>query len=57
MDAADTNDDELANIADGVYLLAYLFSGGSAPPAPFGGGCGADPVGTALDCAEYLSCN
>ena len=57
MDAADTNDDELANIADGVYLLAYLFSGGSAPPAPFGGGCGADPAGTALDCAEYLSCN
>ncbi|MGE4614468.1 MAG: hypothetical protein AAEJ46_09040, partial [Planctomycetota bacterium] len=57
MDAADTNDDELANIADGVFLLAYLFSGGSAPPAPFGGGCGADPAGTALDCAEYLSCN
>ena len=57
MDAADTNDDELSNIADGVYVLSYLFSGGPPPPAPFGGSCGPDPAGTALDCAQYNSCN
>ena len=57
MDASDTNDDELSNIADGVYLLSYLFSGGPPPPAPFGGACGPDPAGTALDCAQYNSCN
>lgn len=56
-DAADTNDDELANIADAIYLLGYLFTGGDAPPAPFGGACGADPAGTALDCVEYNSCD
>ncbi len=57
LDAADTNDDELSNIADGVFLLTYLFSGGPPPPPPFGGPCGADPAGTALDCAQYNSCN
>lgn len=56
-DAADTNDDEQANIADAIYLLSYLFTGGDAPPPPFGGTCGADPAGTALDCAEYNSCD
>ncbi len=56
-DAADTNDDELANIADAIYLLSYLFTAGDAPPPPFGGACGPDPSGTALDCAEYNSCS
>jgi len=56
-DASDANDDELANIADAIYLLAYLFTGGDAPPPPFGGACGPDPAGAALDCAEYNSCD
>ena len=56
-DAADTNDDELKNIADAVYLLSYLFTSGPDIPEPGGNGsCGTDPVGDALDCAEYNSC-
>ena len=56
-DAADTNDDELKNIADAVYLLSYLFTSGPDIPEPGGNGsCGTDPVGDALDCAQYNSC-
>ena len=33
----DINDDGSVNIADPIALLAYLFSSGSRPPAPFAG--------------------
>ena len=55
-DAADTNDDEQRNIADAVYLLSYLFTNGPDIPEPGSNGCGTDPAGDALDCAEYNSC-
>jgi len=35
LDSADVNDDGFVNIADIVALLAYLYQGGNAPPAPF----------------------
>ncbi|MEM7263790.1 MAG: dockerin type I repeat-containing protein, partial [Planctomycetota bacterium] len=34
-DAADFNDDEGVDIADAVYGLSHLFSGGPDPSAPF----------------------
>ncbi len=48
-DAADTNDDGAFNIADTIFLLSYLFSGGSAPADPFGS-CGPDPTFDSLGC-------
>jgi hypothetical protein len=49
-DAADVNDDGAVNIADAIYLLGFLFTGGPDAPAP-GDNCGIDPTGTdALDC-------
>jgi len=35
MDAADSNDDGFLDVSDVVFTLGYIFSGGSAPPAPF----------------------
>ncbi|MGE3163872.1 MAG: hypothetical protein AB7O52_03135 [Planctomycetota bacterium] len=37
------------NIADVVYLLAWLFTEGPDPQAPFPG-CGTDPSADALSC-------
>src|SRR5262245_57516850 len=54
-DAADANDSEEVDLSDGVYILAYLFLGGSEPPAPFPG-CGADPTDEALDCRSHAFC-
>ena len=42
----DTNGDGASDLSDAIYLLAFLFQGGSGP-VPF---CGA--VGTGEDCAE-----
>lgn len=53
-DAADVNDDGLFDIADGIYLLTYLFTSGP-PPAPPGTECGPDLTPDALDCFE-LGC-
>lgn len=33
-DAADVNDDGAVNVTDSVYLSAFLFQGGPAPPCP-----------------------
>ena len=33
--AADANDDQVLDVADAMYLIAYRFNGGDAPPAPF----------------------
>ena len=35
LDAADTNDDEVVNMTDAIYLLDYLLLGRDEPPAPF----------------------
>jgi len=53
--AGDANDSGVLDLSDGVYLLAYLFLGGPAPPAPFPD-CGTDPTDDELDCASYEGC-
>ena len=47
--AIDANDDEQFDIADAVYTLAVLFSGGTAISAPTGT-CGPDPTPGDLTC-------
>jgi pimeloyl-ACP methyl ester carboxylesterase len=53
LDAQDTNDDGVVDIGDSVYQ----FSGGSAPPPPFGT-CGVDLTDDALgaDCSDFSGC-
>jgi len=53
--AADVDDTNCINMADVAYLLAYLFSGGPAPPAPGPITCGPDttsgpPLGGMAPC-------
>ena len=48
--ACDTNADGALDIADPVFALQYLFSGGPAPTTPFPG-CGTDAT-TTLSCAS-----
>jgi len=48
-DSLDANDDGNYNISDPIYILAYLFNGGSAPPAPFSS-CGGDPTADLVPC-------
>ncbi len=55
LDVQDSNDDGLWNIADPIYILAYLFQRAPAPPAPFGV-CGPDPTADALDCTGISGC-
>ncbi len=55
-DASDANDDGSLNIGDGIYILNNLFSKGPPPPAPFPG-CGEDPTGDRLGCANYPGCS
>jgi hypothetical protein len=54
-DAADVNDDGVWNTLDCDYLVAFLFSGGPPPPAPYPD-CGIDPTADALGCAEFPPC-
>jgi len=54
-DSCDSNDDGTINIADVVFGLGTLFSGGPNPPDPFGD-CGEDPTADSIDCAEYNNC-
>lgn len=54
--AADTNGDGVVGaIADAIALLGWQFAGGAAPPPPFPG-CGPDPAGAALPCANPPPC-
>jgi len=54
LDAADTNDDEEINITAAIFLLEFLYRGGSAPPAPFPE-MGSDPgEADALGCEDGL---
>ena len=61
LNACDSNDDEAVNITDAVALLAWMFSGGPAPPAPtpfvglaFLGACGPDPTPGGLGCGAGI---
>ncbi len=48
-DAADVNDDGTIDIADPIYLLMFLFKGGTPPPEPFPE-AGLDPTEDQLSC-------
>ncbi len=50
-DAVDANDDGSLNLADVLYVLRYLFSGGAPPPDPFPS-AGVDPSPDGLSCNE-----
>ena len=49
LDAADVNDDGVAELADALDLLGYLYGGATPPPAPFPA-CGFDRTSDAIDC-------
>ncbi len=57
LDACDSNDDAVINLADSVYLLNFLFMFGPTTPAPGPYTPGADPTEDDLDCALPASCN
>ncbi len=52
LSALDANDDGGANIADVGYMLAYLFTSGADPAAPFPL-CGGEPTPDSLTCDLY----
>lgn len=54
-DALDANDDGAFNIADPLFLLDYLFSGGTPISDP-SGVCGEDPTVDNLTCQEFPGC-
>lgn len=49
----DANNDELTNITDAVYLIAYIFNGGPAPQPPLSGDVNCDEIPNITD-AVYL---
>jgi hypothetical protein len=55
LDAADANDDGRIRLDDGIYPLACLFRGSSAPATPFPA-CGGDPTADALGCLAFERC-
>ena len=55
LDALDSNDDGDVNLADPIFELAFLFTGGPAPMAPFLA-CGDDPTADTIGCAAFDSC-
>ncbi|MBI4603495.1 MAG: VCBS repeat-containing protein [Planctomycetes bacterium] len=55
-DALDADDSSgQLEITDAVYLLQFLFSGGSPPPAPYPD-CGLDPTADGVTCYGYPPC-
>ena len=55
--ALNTNGDDKVDIADPVYLLGFLFGGGSAPADPFPDcGPGTLPADEELGCANPPNC-
>ncbi len=57
LDACDSNDDGIINLADSVYLLNFLFSFGDPTPDPGPYSAGEDPTEDTLDCALAAECN
>lgn len=55
LDALDANDDGAFNIGDPLFLLDYLFSGGTPISDP-SGACGEDPTVDNLTCQEFPGC-
>lgn len=54
-DACDINDDGSVNLADVIYELSHLFSGGP-PPLPPTSLCEEDPTDDGLDCQFFGAC-
>lgn len=55
MNALDSNDDEMVNIADVISSLGGIFGNGPLPPEPFPT-CGLDPTPSALGCVTSQVC-
>lgn len=55
LDSLDANDDGAFNVADPLFLLNYLFSGGTPISDP-SGTCGEDPTVDNLTCQEFDGC-
>jgi len=48
--------DEKVNIADPIFILAFLFTMGPEPPPPGPVNCGTDPDGVGLNCLKNMEC-
>ncbi|OUU23021.1 MAG: hypothetical protein CBC13_06700 [Planctomycetia bacterium TMED53] len=55
LDSLDANDDGSFDISDPIFMLGYLFEGGSALADPVGV-CGEDPTLDNLTCQEFPGC-
>jgi hypothetical protein len=55
LDSADSDDSGELDLTDAIYLLDYLFLGGSPPRAPFSE-CGRDGPGDLLGCESFAAC-
>lgn len=55
LDAADADDSGTVSVTDAAFVLASLFQGSAAPPAPFPT-CGRDPTEDGLGCEAYSRC-
>jgi len=55
MDAADVDDNGGLNLADAMYALAYIVTGGPPPLWPFNG-CGSDLTDDPIGCAAFGGC-
>lgn len=53
--ACDSNDDGALDVADAVYELSFLFTGGPPPAGPYPD-CGFDPTPDDLSCESYFFC-
>ena len=52
-DACDANDDGGQDISDAITTLAFLFTSGPSPSAPYPD-CAADPTFDGLNCLLYI---
>ena len=52
---SDADDDGAVEITGAIFLLTYLFLGGTAPAEPLGK-CGVDPTPDDLTCVSFPAC-
>ena len=55
-DAMDANDDGRIDLADGIYVIEYLFSGAKSPSGPVLGVCRTDANSDTLAACGHVSC-
>jgi len=56
VDAADTNDTQVMDITDAIFVLGYLFLGTATPPPPGPSVPGIDPTDDDFPSCEAPSC-